>query len=182
MRGREYLCAIIAEHGILRAETLRFADEVRSPEAIGLPLRVPAKAADVAQFAKAIKSLKARTLDRGELVNQRAARIVALAEHKLEAGIDVAHARADDASGEKAEVQPTNVVDLMEVLKERLRGKLRARAAPAGGEGKATPAGATNLRSKSKDELYEIAKSRDVPGRSGMSKAKLIGALSQKSR
>jgi DNA end-binding protein Ku len=54
MRGKEYLCAIVAERGILRAETLRFADEVRSPEAIGLPPRVSADAAAVAQFARAI--------------------------------------------------------------------------------------------------------------------------------
>ena len=37
MRGKEYLVAILAEKGILRAETLRFSDEVRSPQQIGLP-------------------------------------------------------------------------------------------------------------------------------------------------
>ena len=37
MRGKEYLAAIVAENGILRAETMRFKDEVRSPKDIGLP-------------------------------------------------------------------------------------------------------------------------------------------------
>src|SRR5690242_6652802 len=37
MRGKEYLVAIFSEKGILRAETMRFADEVRSPEDVGLP-------------------------------------------------------------------------------------------------------------------------------------------------
>src|SRR5262249_33939037 len=36
MRGKEYLAAIISENGILRAETMRFADELRSPDDIGL--------------------------------------------------------------------------------------------------------------------------------------------------
>ena len=34
MRDTEYLVAIIAEDGILRAQTLRFHDELRSPDAI----------------------------------------------------------------------------------------------------------------------------------------------------
>jgi len=37
MRGREYLVAILGADGLLRAETLRFADEVRRPADIGLP-------------------------------------------------------------------------------------------------------------------------------------------------
>jgi DNA end-binding protein Ku len=37
MRGKEYLVAIFSENGILRAETMRFADEIRSPADVGLP-------------------------------------------------------------------------------------------------------------------------------------------------
>jgi DNA end-binding protein Ku len=37
MRGKEYLVAIFSDKGILRAETMRFADELRSPADIGLP-------------------------------------------------------------------------------------------------------------------------------------------------
>ena len=37
MRDREYLVAIFAQNGILCAETLRFHDEIRDPETIGLP-------------------------------------------------------------------------------------------------------------------------------------------------
>ena len=36
MRGHEYLVAIIADNGVLRADTLRYADEIRTPESIGL--------------------------------------------------------------------------------------------------------------------------------------------------
>jgi DNA end-binding protein Ku len=176
MRDKEYLCAIIAERGILRAEMLRFADEVRSPEAIGLPPRVSAAAAAVAQFAKAIKALKAKTLDRAELEDRHSARIVDLAEKKLRSGTDVVPASAD---AEEVEESSTNVVDLMEVLKERLRGKLRARAAPASSAGKRSGARAGELESKTKAELYEMAQSMGVPGRSAMSKAELIDALAR---
>ena len=48
MRGKEYLVAILAENGILRAETMRFSDEVRSPKEVGLP---EAKAAPKAAVA-----------------------------------------------------------------------------------------------------------------------------------
>jgi len=54
MRAKEYLVAIIAENGILRAETLRFADEVRSAADVGLPEKPKVKAADVQRFSKAI--------------------------------------------------------------------------------------------------------------------------------
>ena len=37
MRGKEYLVAIFSDKGILRAETMRFADELRSPADVGLP-------------------------------------------------------------------------------------------------------------------------------------------------
>jgi DNA end-binding protein Ku len=174
MRGKEYLCAIIGQKGILRAETLRFADEVRSPEAIGLPSPVAAAAADVAQFTKAIKALKAKTLDRAELEDRRTAGIVKLAEKKLRSGTDVVPA-SDEA--EDVEESSTNVVDLMEVLRERLRGKLCERAGPARSPRKGTGA----LESKNKTELYKMAQSKDVCGRSAMSKAELIDALEQQS-
>lgn len=176
MRGKEYLCAIIAENGILRAETLRFADEVRSPEAIGLPSKVSADAATVAQFANAMKSLKAKTLDRAELKDERSASIIKLAKKKLRSGTDVVPASADVAEVADSE---TNVVDLMEVLKERLRGKLRARAAPAKSAGKRNGSRAGKLNTKSKAELYEMAQSTDLQGRSAMSKAELIDALAR---
>ncbi len=174
MRGKEYLCAIIAENGILRAETLRFADEVRSPEAIGLPSMVAASAAEVAPFAKAIKALKAKTLDRAELEDRHTARVVELAMKKLRSGTNVVPASED---AEEVEESTTNVIDLMAVLKERLQGKLRSRAATAGKAGKPSGARSDDLTSRSKAELYEMAQSKEVPGRSAMSKAELIDAL-----
>ena len=49
MRGKHYPVANFAERGVLRAETLRFADEVRSGERVGLSTRAVVDAASVAR-------------------------------------------------------------------------------------------------------------------------------------
>src|SRR5437763_2648581 len=50
MRGKEYLVAIFPENGILRAETMRFSDELRSPKQVGLPEKKHVPAAAVKKF------------------------------------------------------------------------------------------------------------------------------------
>src|SRR2546421_590780 len=54
MRGKEYLVAIFPENGILRAETMRFADELRSPKEVGLPEKKKVPAATVKKFERLI--------------------------------------------------------------------------------------------------------------------------------
>ncbi len=63
--------------------------------------------------------------------------------------------------------------DLMEVLKERLQGKLRARTAPVDRARKRKRVNGGELKSKSKTELYELAQSMEIRGRSSMSKTEL---------
>lgn len=67
MRGKEYLVAIIGEGGILRAETLRFHDEVRSPADVGLPERSQPDAERVRAFEGLIDGLSADRFDPEEL-------------------------------------------------------------------------------------------------------------------
>src|SRR5436305_2824576 len=55
MRGKEYLVAIFPENGILRAETMRFADEIRSPKEIDLPEKKKVPAATVKKFEELIE-------------------------------------------------------------------------------------------------------------------------------
>ena len=50
MRGKEHLVAIFSDRGILRAETMRFPDEVRSAKAIGLPETPKGSPATVKKF------------------------------------------------------------------------------------------------------------------------------------
>jgi DNA end-binding protein Ku len=113
MRGKEYLIAILAENGYLRAETLRFAEEVRSPEDIGLPAKPKITKRSVQQFEKLIGAKEADELPREELKNKRNEKLLALVEKKQAKKEDViGHARA-------AEEEP-DVVDILSLLQQRL--------------------------------------------------------------
>ncbi|HEX6930079.1 MAG TPA: Ku protein [Gammaproteobacteria bacterium] len=184
MRGKEYLVAIMAERGILRAETLRFHDEVRSPEDIGLPEHANAAKAEIARMEKAMKSLAAKKLDPDELTDRYTRQVLDAVQKKLETGKDVM--KAPEAVAEEYAAED-NVIDLMQVLKERLSGKAPAESEPAKhgkprGEGRRHPAGASAkpLEQSTKEELYELAREMHIPGRSSMSKKQLIEALSRR--
>lgn len=179
MRGKEYLIAIVAENGILRAETLRFEEEVRSASDVGLPEPVKPKAALVKRMEKAVAALSAAALDESELEDESADRLLSLVREKERRGEDV-------VSAPEPEAEPAGgVIDLMEVLKRSLQGeRTPARRAGSGrGEGRTGGAGGARgersgeLASRSKQELYERAKQLDIPGRSGMTKDQLIEAI-----
>jgi DNA end-binding protein Ku len=174
MRGKEYLIAILAENGILRAETLRFADEVRTPAEVGLPEPAKPDPAAVKEIAAEIAKRAEKTLDPAELEDRSGERLRALAERKRAAGEDV-H-RPDTAAAREEE---TGVIDLMEVLKRRLEVSDDGdeRPAPRRSGGGAKQAAADALEELSKSELYERAKKQDIPGRSGMSRDELLRAL-----
>src|SRR5690606_14537516 len=112
MRGKEYLVALIAEDGILRAETLRFREELRRAEDVGLPLDAEADALDVEGFRHAIEALAADDVDRSELRDGYVERLRALIDDKLRRGVDVERAPESEEGEEEAEI-----IDLMEVLK-----------------------------------------------------------------
>lgn len=126
MRGKDYLVAIIAEGGILRAETLRFHDELRTPEQVGLPLRQKADKKAVDQMRAAIRKLTRKQLDPAQLSDPHTAELRQRIEAKLKSGAGVLKAPEEPEAAEAA----GNVIDLMQVLKERLQG----RRPPASGE------------------------------------------------
>lgn len=128
MRGKEYLVAILAENGILRAETLRFADEVRTAEDVGLPEPSKPKAAAVKKVEKAITSLTEKELDEAELADDGAERLLSLVAVREASGVGVVEAPAD-AEAASSE----GVIDLMEVLRRSLQGRGDAEDAPADG-------------------------------------------------
>ncbi len=167
MRNKEYIIAIIAERGILRAETLRFHHEIRSPQSVGLPSREHAEKERVQRIRQAIQALSVKELDRSEIKDYETQRVLERVNAKLEAGEDVV--QAPEEFGEEDE--ETNVIDLMAVLKERLQGRKRTR--------EKSDKGRTGLESLSRDELYDRARKLNIPRRSGMSKERLIQALSQ---
>lgn len=112
MHDREYLLGLMAKNGILRAETFRFADEVRQPEDVGLPAPKKAEPRRVAAMQRAIEKLGARSLDEKLLEDELADRVAALARKKLRQGRDVVEAKVAPEDGES--------VDLMSALRTAL--------------------------------------------------------------
>ncbi|HYW71922.1 MAG TPA: Ku protein [Pyrinomonadaceae bacterium] len=119
MRGKEYLVAIFPEHEILRAETMRFADEIRSPKEIGLPEKKKAAATAVKKFETLIEKHSDRRLSLKELKDERTAKLLKLVERKRKQHKDVVEVEAPEEA-------PGKVVDLMEALKKSLAGKRKA--------------------------------------------------------
>ena len=168
MRGKEYLVAILAENGILRAETLRFPDEIRSPKDIGLPELKGPEPDDVNRFSKQVAKLAANKVGEDQLRDDTGERLLALARKKESRHQDVVRAPG-------AEKEP-KVVDILSVLQQSLaRTGSRARQQPGKSPRKRAPA--NDLSDKSRAELYERAKDLNISGRSQMSKEELIRAI-----
>jgi len=115
MNAKEHLVAIIAQGGLLRACILRFNDEVRSLEDVGLPRRTKPEAALVAAYRKAIEKNADDELDTTLLRDEGLAQVKALIAKKEKQHRDVVE--HETVSGEAPEAR---IIDLMEVLKESL--------------------------------------------------------------
>ena len=117
MRGKEYLVAIFPENGILRAETMRCADEIRSPKQVGLPdERKKVPAATVKKFERIIAKHSDKHLSLKELKDEKTEQLLKLVEKKRKQHKDIVEV-------EEPERDEGKVVDLMEVLKKKLAGK-----------------------------------------------------------
>lgn len=163
VRDKEYLIAILAEYGFLVAETLRFADEIRSPKDLGLPQPEPPSPKKVKQFAASIKSLSRKSLNKTELNDTYAGALQRLVGKKRKSREDVVQLDTDE------DAEPENVVDLVAVFRERMRQASRVDQPSLD---------TSDLSDLSKDELYRRAQARKIPGRSKMSKEQLVQALS----
>lgn len=179
IRGKEYLIAILSSRGILRAEILRFADELRTPDDVGLPEPAKPDAAAVRRIEKAIQSNSRKTLDDKQMVDARAERILKRVDEKLKRGEDVIHDPGYDEAEADDEAEATEPVDLMAVLKASLEqetdGSGEARRKRQAGKHKRD--GHAKPPARSRDELYEQAQKLDIPGRSKMNKTELAKAI-----
>jgi DNA end-binding protein Ku len=200
MRSHEYLVAILSEGGVLRAETLRFADELRSPADLDLepPGKAPAKRK--AAFAKEIAALTREELDMVELGDRQAQALREVAQDKEKRGEDLVDLprAADEEESEGAEI-----VDLMQILRRSLSKKAVVTTAESSGSrpaptdiasarsrvaakanskesntvsGKTADAG-DELEDLSREELYKRAQELQIAGRSKMSRTALLEAL-----
>lgn len=190
MRSKEYLVAIVAEHGILRAETMRFHDEVRSVDDIGLPEMPKPSKERVRALARVMKSAAADALEPDELEDRRTREIEALVERKRKKGEGVKEVAAAASEEDEDEVGRGDIIDLMAVLRRSLErasegeeagegasGKKPGRKPPARAGRRGTRGGADELEGLTKAELYERARALDVPGRSQMSREELLAAV-----
>lgn len=119
MRGKAYAVAILADNGVLRAETLRFGDEVRDASEIQLPKQVKVDKKRVQHMQQLVKRLSRDSIDEKELVDDEAEKLLALARDKQKRGKDVVE--APDAPPDDEEGGGAEVVDIMALLKKRLR-------------------------------------------------------------
>jgi DNA end-binding protein Ku len=121
MRDHEYLVAILSEGGVLRAETLRFADELQTVEDVGLPKRTKVPRSRITALSKEIAALTRGELDPREMSDRYAAAIQELVASKQKKHKDVVHLTG--AEDEDAEAAASNVIDLMAVLRRSLSPK-----------------------------------------------------------
>jgi DNA end-binding protein Ku len=116
LRGREHLVAILAHGGVLRAETLRRDDELRSAEEVGLEVGASPSDDEVDAVIRAMEALEDDTLPLEDLQDERARRLAALVAEApaLEEGDESAEDEDDEDAG------GGQVVDIMDLLEERL--------------------------------------------------------------
>lgn len=119
MRGKEYLVAIFPENEILRAETMRFPGEIRSPKQVDLPEKKKVPAAAVKKFEKLILKHSDKNLSLKEFKDEKTEQLMKLVEKKRKQHKDIVEV-------EEPERAEGKVVDLMEVLKKSLAGKRKA--------------------------------------------------------
>ena len=118
MRGKEYLVSIFAEHGILRAETMRFPDELRSPADVDLPKKPKVPPAMVRKFEKLISNKSKKQLSERKLEDEQTERLLKLVKKKSAQRKNVVEVETEQRDEGKGKV-----IDLMAVLKKSLAGK-----------------------------------------------------------
>lgn len=167
MRGKEYLVAILAENGILRAETLRFAEEVRTPDFIGLPDPVDLKLTDIRKYEKEISKLAKPSLDPKELVDKSDDRLLKLVKEKVKAGKDVFELEEEEDSGDSGDV-----LDLVALLQRSLSGGAEAAMKQDSGKKPASTRTASGKATKSTSSRNGRSAETPPPKKSAGSVAK----------
>jgi DNA end-binding protein Ku len=120
MRGKEYPVAIFSDNGILRAETMRFADEMRAPADVGLPKKKRVPAAKVKKFEKLIATKTKKQLSSAMLKDEETERLLRLVKKKGSNRKNVVEVETEEQQ------EDGKVIDLVEVLKKSLSGKAKS--------------------------------------------------------
>lgn len=125
MRDKAYAVAIFADRGILRAQTLRFGDEVRDAGSLRVGKSKKVEGARLRKMEKALEGLAKKELAEGELRDEEPERLLELAREKRARGEDVVEVEVPDAEPRQAgaEEEGGEVIDLVALLKQRLAAK-----------------------------------------------------------
>lgn len=116
MRGKEHPVAIFSDHGILRAEVMRFPDELRSPKDIGLPKKKKIPPATVRKFETLIGKKSKKQFSPTKLQDEQTERLLKLVKKKQANRANVVRVETDKR-------EPSNVIDMVQVLKRSLSGR-----------------------------------------------------------
>jgi DNA end-binding protein Ku len=158
MRDRQNLGLLRVREGVITLERMHFADEIRSAE----------------EFAPKDSKVEKRELDMAEQLIEQYTGTFDPSEYSdtyRDALCEIIKAkrRGEEVRAE-AEPEPEAPTDLMEALRASVEAARGRRSKPRHN-------GNASLDGKSKEELYELAKQADIPGRSDMSKEELVEAL-----
>lgn len=117
MRGHQKLGAIVASGGVLRIELLRFDEELRKPDDVGLP-PAPRRIAEdaIEPVREALRALYADEIDLRALHDEREEKLQRVAGERLARGEGVMEAADVPVEQDLRE----HVVDLMQVLRQRI--------------------------------------------------------------
>lgn len=117
MHGKEYLAAILAEGGLLMVETLRYRDEVRFPERIGLNEVAGPDKDEETTYAAILSKWKRNRLSREDLEDRYAKRFQDLLDRKKKSGKAVV--KVQEKEEPEAE-EGGKVIDFVSIFKKRL--------------------------------------------------------------
>jgi DNA end-binding protein Ku len=157
MRDRQNLGLLRVRDGVITVERMHFADEIRSTEGLA------SKEAEVDKHelemaARLIEQYKGefRPEDYRDTYRDALCEIIEAKRKGKEIRVE-------------AEPEPEAPTDLMAALRASVEAARRERPSRRSSNG--------DFASKSKEDLYELAKKADIPGRSDMSKEELVEAL-----
>jgi len=131
MRGKEYLIAIVAENGILRAETMRFEDEIRSPKDVGLPGKATVSPQQVRRFTELISKRSSEELARDELHDDSAEALLEIAKKKQARKQDI----VESPEAEHSSAAPADILAMLKKSLERSGGSQKGHAKEVAADG-----------------------------------------------
>jgi DNA end-binding protein Ku len=157
MRDRQNLGLLRVRDGVITVERMHFADEIRSTEGLA-PKEAEVDKHELEMAARLIEQYKGefRPEDYRDTYRDALCEIIEAKRKGKEIRVE-------------AEPEPEAPTDLMAALRASVEAARRERPSRRSSNG--------DLASKSKEDLYELAKKADIPGRSDMSKEELVEAL-----